>query len=121
MSEISTCGPGRRAIPVSARGKHLIVDIHCHLGVPVANAVIQGKYPGPPPGIGDFSSKLTNEVTGKQFAAIGPKLNSVDGRLSDMDRLGIDVQALSPNPGQYFYFADPETGRAATRLVNEGI
>ena len=27
-------------------------------------------------------------------------------RLEDMDRLGIDVQAISPNPGQYFYFTD---------------
>src|SRR5690606_4774113 len=56
-----------------------------------------------------------------QFAAIGRTLNTLDTRLADMDRLGIDVQALSPSPGQYFYFTDPETGRDAARIVNDGM
>ncbi|MFY8195710.1 MAG: amidohydrolase family protein, partial [Novosphingobium sp.] len=38
-----------------------------------------------------------------------------------MDRLGVDVQALSPSPGQYFYYTDAETGRDAARAVNDGI
>jgi aminocarboxymuconate-semialdehyde decarboxylase len=38
-----------------------------------------------------------------------------------MDRLGIDVLAFSPSPGQYFYFADAETGRDAARAVNDGM
>ena len=55
------------------------------------------------------------------FAAIGSKLNGVADRLADMDRLGVDVQALSPNPGQYYYFAPPELGRELTRTINDGI
>ena len=118
--EISTCGE-RRPIPVSARGKHLVVDIHCHLGIPAADAIVQAKYPGPPPGINDFTSPKTMEVNRAQFAAIGRTLNTLDTRLTDMDRLGIDVQALSPSPGQYFYFTDAETGRDAARAVNDGM
>jgi aminocarboxymuconate-semialdehyde decarboxylase len=38
-----------------------------------------------------------------------------------MDRLGIDVQAISPSPGQYFYFTDADTGREAARAVNDGM
>ena len=53
------------------------------------------------------------EVNRAQFAAIGRTLNTLDTRLADMDRLGIDVQAISPSPGQYFYFTDAETGREA--------
>ena len=117
---ISTCGE-RRPIPVHARGKHLVVDIHCHLGIPAADAIVQAKYPGPPPGINDFTSARTSEVNRAQFAAIGRTLNTLDTRLVDMNRLGIDVQAISPSPGQYFYFADPETGRDAARAVNDGM
>lgn len=117
---ISTCGD-RKPIPVAARGVHLVVDIHCHLGIPAADAIVQARYPGPPPGINDFTSAKTAEVNRAQFAAIGRTLNGLEQRLADMDRLGIDIQAISPSPGQYFYFADPETGRDAARAVNEGM
>lgn len=117
---ISTCGD-RQPIPVAARGAHLVVDIHCHLGIPAADAIVQARYPGPPPGINDFTSAKTAEVNRAQFAAIGRTLNSLDQRLVDMDRLGIDIQAISPSPGQYFYFTDPETGRDAARAVNDGM
>ena len=117
---ITTCGDPK-PIRVAARGRHLVVDIHCHLGIPAADAIVQGKYPGPPPGINDFTSAKTSEVNRAQFATIGRTLNTVDTRLADMDRLGIDVQAISPSPGQYFYFTDADTGRAAARAVNDGI
>jgi aminocarboxymuconate-semialdehyde decarboxylase len=117
---ISTCGHERPAIPVSARGKHLVVDIHCHLAVPAAEAQIRQAIPGfafqmP------FSSPASDAVTGKLFATIGPALNGVEQRLSDMDRLGVDVQAISPSPGQYFYFTEPELGRDLARTINDGL
>lgn len=118
--EVTTCGE-RRPIAVRARGKHLVVDIHCHLGIPAADAIVQAKYPGPPPGINDFTSPRTMEVNRAQFAAIGRTLNTLDTRLADMDRLGIDVQAISPSPGQYFYFTDADTGLEAARAVNDGM
>lgn len=118
--EIFTCGD-QKPIPVMARGKHLVVDIHCHLGIPAADGLVQARYPGPPPGINDFTSAKTSEVNRAQFAAIGRTLNTIDTRLADMDRLGIDVQALSPSPGQYFYYTDAETGLAAAQAVNEGM
>jgi len=117
---ITTCGD-RKPIAVEARGRHLVVDIHCHLGIPTADAIVQARYPGPPPGINDFTSAKTSEVNRAQFAAIGRTLNTVDQRLVDMDRLGIDVQAISPSPGQYFYFTDADTGRESARAVNDGI
>ena len=117
---ITTCGD-RKPIPVRARGRHLVVDIHCHLGIPAAEPIIQARHPGPPPGIGDFTSAKSMEVNRAQFAAIGRTLNTVEQRLQDMNRLGIDVQAISPSPGQYYYFADPETGRTAAQTVNDGI
>jgi aminocarboxymuconate-semialdehyde decarboxylase len=117
---VSTCGHERRAIPVSRRGKHLVVDIHCHLSVAAADALLRSQIPDPPDPF-PFSSPASNAVMGKLFATIGPKLNGVDERIADMDRLGVDVQAISPSPGQYYYFAPPELGREAARTINDGI
>ena len=75
--EVFTCGE-RKPIPVTARGKHLVVDIHCHLGIPAADAIVQAKYPGPPPGINDFTSARTSEVNRAQFAQMGRTLNTLD-------------------------------------------
>ena len=38
-----------------------------------------------------------------------------------MDRTGIDIQAISTAPGQYYYWAEPELGRQTARLINENI
>lgn len=122
MSEgqLHSCGHARSPIAVQARGKNLVVDIHCHLGVPAAEAQIRAAIPGftfqmP------FSSPASDAVTGKLFAKIGPVLNGVEQRLIDMDRLGVDVQAISPSPGQYFYFTEPDLGRDLARTVNDAI
>lgn len=111
----------RAPIVIQRGGTHLTIDIHCHLGIPAADALVQQNYPGPPPGINDFTSPMTAAVNRAQFAAIGCKLSGIAERIADMDRLGIDVQAISPSPGQYFYFTDAETGRAAARIVNDGM
>lgn len=117
---VTTCGPERQPIPVSARGKHLVVDIHCHLGIPAADAMVRAAMPAAPTSM-PFSSPASDKVNGEMFATIGPKLNGIEARLADMDRLGVDVQAISPSPGQYFYFADAELGRETSRTINDGI
>ena len=116
---IAPCGHERPPIPVARRGHELVVDIHCHLNIGAADALIRSEIADPPnplPG-----SALSAQVNAKLFAAIGPRLNGVDQRIDDMDRLGVDVQAISPSPGQYYYFAPPELGRDAARLVNDGM
>ncbi len=117
---ISTCGHSRKPIPVSQRGRHLVVDIHCHLSIGAADKIIRAALPETPIAF-PFSSPASNAVTGKLFAKIGPKLNGVDERLKDMDALGVDVQAISPSPGQYYYFAPPEVGRDVARTINDGM
>lgn len=112
---------GNKLITVSKKGKDLVVDIHCHLNVKAADAIVQAKYPGPPPGIHEFSSAKSNEVNKAQFCTIGATLNNIDLRIKEMDELGVDVQVISPNPGQYFYYTDSETGLAAAQAVNNGI
>ena len=117
---ITICRPERRPLPVSARGRHLVIDIHCHLNVASADMRIREAIPGFTNAM-PFSSPESEAVNARLFAEIGPTLNGVEQRLRDMDRLGIDVQAMSPSPGQYFYFTPPELGRELAQLINDGV
>ncbi|MFA9274609.1 MAG: amidohydrolase family protein, partial [Candidatus Aquirickettsiella gammari] len=38
-----------------------------------------------------------------------------------MDRMGVDIQAVSPAPFQYYYFAEAAFGAELARDVNEGM
>ena len=42
-------------------------------------------------------------------------------RLEDMDRLGIDMQALSPPPVMFCYWAEAKAGQMFARLQNENV
>ncbi|WP_343525441.1 amidohydrolase family protein [Sphingomonas sp.] len=97
------------------------IDIHCHLGIPEADAIVQQVHPGPPPGINDFACPLTLEVSRRSLGGIASRLNGLEERLADMERLGIDVQVVSPSPGQFYYHVEPDLGREAARTVNDGI
>lgn len=107
-------------ILVRQRGRHLAVDIHAHLNVAAAEVMVRAAIPDLPRGL-PFSCPASDAVNGRMFAAIGTRLNGVTERLADMDRLGVDVQALSPNPGQYYYFTPPDLGRELARTINDGI
>jgi aminocarboxymuconate-semialdehyde decarboxylase len=119
--DLFKCGENSKADARSGLRKRsdggAIIDIHCHLGVPAAAALVDVQYqftmpaaPGP-----------SDLVTAEMMREVSPRLNGLELRLQDMDRLGIDVQVLSPNPGQYYYGAPVESGREAARLVNNTI
>jgi aminocarboxymuconate-semialdehyde decarboxylase len=118
--ELLRCGNSRAPIPVVQRGKHLVVDLHCHLNVAAAENLVRSQIANPSDPMA-FMSDASKATNARMFGAIASKLNGVDERLIDMDRLGVDVQVISPSPGQYYYFAPPEVGRDAARLVNDGV
>jgi aminocarboxymuconate-semialdehyde decarboxylase len=112
-------GPGR---PIARRGgRSAVIDIHCHLSIPAADALMRGRESPVAISINSFSSPASDEVNRRQFAQIGRKLSSIDDRIADMDALGVDIQAISPSPGQYYYWAEPGLGLEAARLVNDGM
>ena len=94
--------------------KSRIVDIHCHRESKRADEMM--KLPAFPVG-----SQLTLEVNRQQMASIRPHMDSVEKRLADMDRMGVDIQAVSVAPYQYYYAADAEKGREAARTINDDI
>jgi aminocarboxymuconate-semialdehyde decarboxylase len=126
MLEFFKCAPAGRehsaaASPrISKNGTTRIIDIHCHLNIPAADAILR---PHAPVGgaLTQFSSPQTDAVNRAQFAQIGRKLNSIDAHLADMDAAGIDIQAISPMPGQLLYVVPPDAARDGARVINDGI
>jgi len=106
---------------VSNGSKTLIVDIHCHCSIAAAGEQMKQaeKDAGRQPLA--YGGGLTSEINARQLQDIHPKMNSLDERLADMDKMGVDVQAISVPPYQYFYWADAEKGREITYLINNSL
>src|SRR4029450_9788621 len=103
------------------KGKTLRVDIHCHyLNTEVA-ARVAPLNPAQYDPLVQFANELTREVNARQMRDRGPKLSTIEVRLKDMDRMGIDIQAVSPAPNQTYYWADPELGVELARGVNDRL
>jgi aminocarboxymuconate-semialdehyde decarboxylase len=101
--------------------RHFKVDIHCHVFTPAADEVVRHTYNPATDNMAMFSNEPTREVNRKQMEDIRPLLNSIERRLADMDKMGIDIQAISTAPPQFYYWAAPELGREAARLINNRI
>jgi aminocarboxymuconate-semialdehyde decarboxylase len=99
--------------------KSLVIDIHCHLNIPAADELMRPHVAAH--SFHQFSCPASDEVNRQQFRQIGPQLTVIDARIAYMDRLGVDVQAISPVPTQMYYAVDAELGRQAAQLVNDGI
>jgi aminocarboxymuconate-semialdehyde decarboxylase len=102
-------------------GKSLRVDIHCHYLNPTVAAKVAHLNPAQYDPLVQFANEATREVNVKQMRDRGPKLSSIETRLKDMDRMGIDIQAVSPAPNQTYYWTGPELGIELARAVNDRL
>ena len=102
----------------------LHIDLHCHYLNPEVHAKVVDLNPAQHEPAARFANALTREVNVKQIRDRGPKLSSIEVRLKDMDRMGIDMQAVSPAPNQCCYWPDPDFGAAwlawASRRIASG-
>src|SRR6516162_5556056 len=104
--------PGRFPGPVHARGKWFTVDIHCHVLTPKAAEMVAESA---------AATRHPREVYRQQADRNRIQSTSVEKRLEDMDRMGIDIQAISPSPNQTYYAADPDLGITTARVVNDNL
>jgi aminocarboxymuconate-semialdehyde decarboxylase len=118
-----SCAPASRgpSAIVKKKGKSLKIDLHCHYANPDAAARVADRNPGQHEPNVKFANALTRETNVKQMKERAPKLSSIEVRLKDMDRMGIDIQAVSPAPQQTYYWTDPGEGQALARMVNERL
>ena len=100
------------------------VDIHAHVATPACNELVAGlssRLDREDP-FTFFSGPETKEYNAKHFNEdIAAKLTDPAVRIADMDRMGIDVQAISVAPPQYYYWTDPALGRRLARMQNENL
>jgi aminocarboxymuconate-semialdehyde decarboxylase len=119
-----SCAPssgGATTRVVKKRGKSLRVDIHCHyMNTEVAGRVAH-LNPAQHEPMAVWSNAATREANANQAKQRGPKLTDIALRLKDMDRMGIDIQAVSPAPHQTYYWTDAGMGQELARSVNERL
>jgi aminocarboxymuconate-semialdehyde decarboxylase len=120
-----TC-PGaaaRGGHPAPARGgrRRFCIDLHCHVHYPPADELVKHAYARDREPAHRFSNALSRAVNQKQMENVAVCLTSVEQRLRDMDKMGVDVQAISCSPFQFMYSLDPELGRRTARAINENL
>jgi aminocarboxymuconate-semialdehyde decarboxylase len=111
----------KRSRKGAAPRRHFTIDIHCHVVSPEADRLAQPSFRPESEPMLRYATEATREVNRKQNETIRDKITSVETRLAEMDRLGIDMQAISPAPPQYYYWAPPELGRQTSRIINDNI
>jgi len=98
-------------------------DIHAHCVVPEVWALVEGQEgraadaARQAAGMGPASAAL-NARLAREWA---PLLIDPGARLAAMDRMGLDVQAVSPAPTEYHYWAEPSLAADVCRALNEGV
>lgn len=97
------------------------IDIHAHVGTPACQELVDGLFSTRMDPFMFYGGPETNEYNKTHFGGLGPKLVDPQLRLADMDKMGVDIQALSVAPPQYYYWADPELGRRLARMQNEHL
>jgi aminocarboxymuconate-semialdehyde decarboxylase len=112
---------GSARVIKNSKSKHKVVDIHCHYLNPVVNQKTAGLNAAQYDPTVIYANKLTNDTNVAQMKTRAPKLTGVKERLKDMDKMGVDIQVISPAPYHYFYFTEPAYGAELAREVNEGI
>jgi aminocarboxymuconate-semialdehyde decarboxylase len=103
------------------KGRSLRVDIHCHYLNGAAAAKVAHLGPAQHDPLAVFANAMTREVNAKQVHDRMPKLTDIETRLADMDRMGIDIQAISPAPNQTYYWTDAGLGIELARMVNDRL
>lgn len=105
----------------AAKQKSMRIDLHCHYHNMDVQAEVNPLNPGAKEFTAIYSNDLTREVNVKQMKDRGEMLTSIERRLKDMDKMGVDIQAISPAPFQYYYWAEPDQGARWHRKINERI
>jgi aminocarboxymuconate-semialdehyde decarboxylase len=111
----------KKTVVKGRNGKSKVIDLHCHYLNPQVNAKTKDLNAAQYDPTVIYANELTRETNVKQMATRAPKLTGITERLRDMDKAGIDIQAVCPAPYHFFYFTEADYGAQLAREVNEGI
>src|SRR4029077_2384683 len=112
--------PGR-----DTRPRTTTIDIHSHVSVPAAAAIVEPYLDLSTIPLAFFSTPETKAVNAQQDAARRSRMSArgdgVTDRLRDLDEMGIDLQVVMPPPLQCYYTVPIDISVKATQIVNDGI
>src|ERR1700742_2734786 len=116
-----TAGRINDADGLARRPSSVTIDIHAHIVVPQAAKLAQphvdiGRIP-----LAHFSDAASKEINAQQEKDVSDVMTTIDRRLVDLDRMGIDIQVVAPAPNQCYYSIEPKIAEAAHRLANDGV
>ena len=116
-----SASPAESLSSPAKKTRALHIDFHCHYqnNAVAAKAQVLKPFEKEPSIV--YANTMTRELNMQQMKLRGPKLSDIATRLKDMDRMGIDIQAISPAPAQYYYYADPVFGLELARDINDRI
>jgi aminocarboxymuconate-semialdehyde decarboxylase len=123
---LHVCSPIHNPVRVGQKVQRLpwrTIDVHCHLFVPAVEALIAGhplKAAENAAGLEAMGSESA-AVNGQMMSTLLPRLCNIDTRRADMDAMGVDVQAVSPSPTQYYSWAEPDLADLIAERQNDAI
>ncbi len=108
--------PGREVRPATPT-----IDIHSHVMVPEAAALVQPYIDLATQPLMHFATPNTQVLNRRQDADRRANMTEMEVRLADMDAAGIDMQIIMPPPGQCTYAIPLEVGIKAAEIINDGM
>ncbi|NND49530.1 MAG: amidohydrolase family protein [Rhizobiales bacterium] len=103
------------------RPKTVTVDFHGHMRIPAADELVQPRVSADDVTNIRYANQTTLEARAKQDQMRWRHLTEVEERLADMDKMALDMMAISCAPGQFYYHAEPSLGAESSQIVNDGI
>lgn len=95
--------------------------MHAHVILPECQKLVQGLMSPEMEPFTYFADAETNAYQVDHMKSIMAQATDPEVRLAEMDRMGIDIQAISVAPVGYFYWTDPELGLDLARMQNDNI
>jgi aminocarboxymuconate-semialdehyde decarboxylase len=107
------------------RPRSTTIDIHSHVSVPAAHALVEPHLDISTIPLAFFSSTQTKVISARQEldrrTRMSGEENGLNERLRDLDAAGVDVQLVMPPPPQCYYTVPIEIAAAATAIINDGL
>lgn len=99
----------------------MIIDVHSHLHTKGVEDLLGERIVKEHNYFARFDTD-EGRIQGREFfETIAPTLFSLEARIEDLDRMGIDMQLISPSPGQRHYWCEPTVGEEIARLENDNV
>ena len=96
------------------------IDLHSHF-FPVEAFQSAGKYRDKAPQVALQNGRLTIVSGGGMRGNLSEGSYDAASRIKDLDKLNIDLQAISPSPILLFYWDEPATAAYFSSLQNEAL